>query len=188
MKWENGACATSIAKIRRAIYVVGFGFRFDVTEDTKVNGLDDVVGPELPVPFWPQAVSIPGGSLQAGGVAGERCECELTPFRSKETIEMSWLHLAVAEFAHGRRIRSDSEPEEAWFVPYFDWFDKSASRENTMADRSNAGALNLGFQRVSHTGVKDPFSWWWKFRKRNNVLPDGARRSCDVESGLDRNK
>lgn len=28
-------------------------FRFDVAEDAEVDGVDDVVGPELPVPFGP---------------------------------------------------------------------------------------------------------------------------------------
>jgi hypothetical protein len=59
MKWENGACATSIAKIRSGISVVGFGLRLYVAKNAEVDGVDDVIGPELPVAFGPESVTIP---------------------------------------------------------------------------------------------------------------------------------
>ena len=96
MKGEIRVGATSIANRKGMWGEISLGFRLYMAQDAEVDGVNNVIGPELPVAFGPESVAIPGSSFEASGTTREGSEFELTTLREEEAIQMRWFHFMIA--------------------------------------------------------------------------------------------
>src|SRR5258706_13040850 len=113
-------------------------------EHTAVDGVNDVVRPNLPVSSRPHRVVIPRRAFQPGASARKRREKKLALSRYQKAVQVRRVDGAIRRpLLHRRWIFRHRKFKEPWLVPYFDRLDEGSGGKHAMSHRSDAMSFNL---------------------------------------------
>jgi hypothetical protein len=149
-----------------------------------MDPVDDEVGPHSPVWRRPHAVGVPGRSGQARCPVGLAFEQELAFVANEVVVQMRRMDCIGAPFTHWGRLVGDAKTEPARPVPDFYRFHKRASRENAVAHRADAAAVDFRSLWVGDTSLEQPVIRFRQWREGEHQLPYHLLRRINHDLGL----